>query len=117
MKHLLKLEVCSKPNDRCINRMTTDDILLWKWFYLNVMDFLSSSNGNLPHSDQVVSVAGKQGLKRKGSEWAQVEWQGTQLKRSILTMWGPSYLQDCHQWSSEFKVNGYNHRGSSQSIN
>lgn len=81
-------------------------------------DFLSSSNGNLPHSDQVVSVAGKQGLKRKkGSEWAQMECQFTQLKCSILNMWGPSYLQDCHQWSSEFKVNGYNHRGSSQSIN
>lgn len=79
-------------------------------------DFLSSSNGNLPHSDQVVSVAGKQGLKRKGSKWAQMECQFTQLKRYILNMWGPSYLQDCHQWSSEFKVNGYNHRGSSQSI-
>lgn len=25
-------------------------------------NFLSSSNGNLPHSDQVVSVAGKEGL-------------------------------------------------------
>lgn len=38
-------------------------------------DSLSSSNGNLPHSDQVVSVAGKQGLKRKGSEWAQMQRQ------------------------------------------
>lgn len=27
---------------------------------------LSSSNGDLPHSDQVVSVASKQGLERKG---------------------------------------------------
>lgn len=28
----------------------------------------------------------------------------------------PSYLQDCHQWTSELKVNGYNHWGYSVQI-
>lgn len=33
-------------------------------------NFLSSSNGNLPHSDQVVSVAGKESLGgKKRNKW------------------------------------------------
>lgn len=36
-------------------------------------NFLSSSNGNLPHSDQVVSVAGKEGLEKKRNKWEQVK--------------------------------------------
>lgn len=48
---------------------------------------LSSSNGNLPHSDQVVSVAGKEGLEKKRNKWAQMKcYLLTSLKHYILNI-------------------------------